>query len=162
MNKLSKLERINLPVSCVSFLYQHFRNSGAKGLECVGLLAGRYTSDTEFEICEAIIPTHKAYNLEGGLLYSVGEEELHRINVLLYEKQLSLVSQIHTHPGRAYHSETDDAYPILATVGGLSIVVPDFAYGKFELSAWAVYRLKKDTGWTRLSTKEVSKLITIV
>jgi hypothetical protein len=161
MKKLSNLEEIILPKTCISFVYEHFKTAGEKGVECVALFAGVYISAVRFEITEAIVPAQKSYNLEGGLLYSVGEDELHRINVLLYERSLSLVAQIHTHPGRAYHSDTDDAYPIVAKVGGVSIVVPDFAFKPFMLKDWAVYRLMKGTGWNKINSSEVDDLIKI-
>jgi hypothetical protein len=37
--------------------------------------------------------------------------------------------QIHTHPGAAFHSPVDDAFPIVHTPGFLSLVIPDFALG---------------------------------
>src|SRR5207302_2836368 len=41
----------------------------------------------------------------------------------------SVRAQIHTHGGRAFHSRTDDLYPLVHTPGFLSIVVPRFAVG---------------------------------
>ncbi len=37
-----------------------------------------------------------------------------------------LVAQVHSHPGGAFHSARDDAFPATFLVGYLSIVVPDF------------------------------------
>jgi proteasome lid subunit RPN8/RPN11 len=38
-----------------------------------------------------------------------------------------IVAQIHTHPGRAYHSKVDAEWAIVRHVGALSLVVPRFA-----------------------------------
>ncbi|TIN48494.1 MAG: hypothetical protein E5Y32_04420 [Mesorhizobium sp.] len=38
-----------------------------------------------------------------------------------------IVAQIHTHPGRAYHSDVDAKWPIIRHVGALSLVLPHFA-----------------------------------
>src|SRR5436309_1989201 len=35
-------------------------------------------------------------------------------------------AQFHTHPGVAYHSTTDDTWPMVGTPGFISIVVPRF------------------------------------
>ena len=53
--------------------------------------------------------------------------ELPRLNVLLHERNLTLVAQLHSHPTNAYHSSTDDTYPIVTRAGRISLVVPDFA-----------------------------------
>lgn len=38
-----------------------------------------------------------------------------------------VVAQIHTHPGRAFHSEADAEWAIIRHVGALSLVLPYFA-----------------------------------
>ena len=41
--------------------------------------------------------------------------------------RLKVVAQIHTHPGRAYHSDVDAEWAIIRHVGALSLVLPRFA-----------------------------------
>jgi hypothetical protein len=74
---------------------------------------------------------------------------------------LSLIAQIHSHPTRAYHSETDDAYPIITKIGGISIVVPDFAAGDIDLKRWAIYRLTENASWIELTETQKLQLIEI-
>ncbi len=38
-----------------------------------------------------------------------------------------ILAQIHTHPGRAYHSDIDAEWAIIRHVGALSLVLPEFA-----------------------------------
>jgi hypothetical protein len=90
-----------------------------------------------------------------------GPEELHRINVWLYRQKLALIAQIHSHPGRAYHSSTDDGYAIATTVGCLSLVVPDFARAPFDLRNVASYRLDGRGVWRALTTGQVAQMISI-
>jgi hypothetical protein len=53
------------------------------------------------------------------------------------------VSRIHSHPGLAFHSETDDRNPALTFDGAFSIVVPYFGLGlRHGLDSCAVYRLE--------------------
>ena len=148
------VKKISLPLQYMEHAYKHMREVGQKQLEGVALFAGK-ESNNLFKIETVIIPKQKAMSLEDGLLYAVDGEELHRINVWLYENKMSLIAQIHSHPTRAYHSDTDDAYPIVATVGGISIVVPDFASRPIDISSWAVYRLTAQSEWLEL--KEVEK-----
>ena len=42
--------------------------------------------------------------------------------------------QVHTHPGAAFHSPTDDAWPIVHLEGFLSLVLPDFGLGPVGLA----------------------------
>ena len=50
------------------------------------------------------------------------------------------VARIHSHPGDAFHSSTDDANPVICFEGAVSIVVPFFGLGlRRGLDACAVY-----------------------
>ena len=66
----------------------------------------------------------------------------------------SVKAQVHTHPSEAFHSETDDNWPIVSQGGFLSIVIPDFATGEVSLeNAW-IGRLRGDGIWCRLGSPE--------
>lgn len=57
------------------------------------------------------------------------------------------VARIHSHPGTAFHSRTDDNNPALTHQGALSIVVPFFGLGlRRGLHACAVY-VRQGTRW---------------
>ena len=58
--------------------------------------------------------------------------------------------QVHSHPADAYHSETDDNYPIATLDGSLSIVLPFFGRDGWESSNIAAYRLGPN-GWVELT-----------
>ena len=74
---------------------------------------------------------------------------------------MSLIGQIHTHPTDAYHSDTDDTYPIATTLGAISVVIPYFARQPFALSRCAVYRLIAGRGWVGMTPEEATALIQI-
>jgi hypothetical protein len=42
--------------------------------------------------------------------------------------------QVHTHPGAAFHSGTDDTWPVIHSPGFLSLVIPNFAAGPIGFS----------------------------
>ena len=160
MNDLSQLEQVRVRLSDLVAAYRHFRFMGRQRCEGVALWVGRI-SDSNFEVTETVIPKQKGLRSDNGLAYVVEEAELRRLNVWLYEQELRLIAQLHSHPTEAYHSETDDLYPIMTTVGGLSIVVPDFAAGPPDIHQCVTYRLDQN-GWAELSTAEITKLIEIV
>jgi hypothetical protein len=130
-------------------------------MEGFALWAG-VQSESTFSVQANIIPAQTGHQLEGGVCVSVGPEELHRINVWLFQNSMSLIGQIHTHPTDAYHSDTDDAYPIATTLGSISLVIPYFARQPFALARCAVYRLLLGRGWVEMTPQEAAALIHIV
>lgn len=160
MIDLAKLEQIQVRMMDLVAAYKHFRSMGQRGSEGVALWVGR-ADDREFQVTQTVIPAQKGIRSDHGLAYIVDEAELRRLNVWLYESHLRMIAQLHSHPTEAYHSELDDEGPIMTTVGGLSIVVPDFAMGPPDLKACATYRLSRD-GWIQMTAEEVTKLITII
>jgi proteasome lid subunit RPN8/RPN11 len=158
---LSGLTHIELPRRLAKDALAHLKRAGRNGLEGVALWAGQRDGNT-FRIQRTIIPEQDATRTEQGLLYVVAGAELRRINQELYEAGLMLVAQIHSHPGRAYHSDTDDAFPIVTVLGGVSVVVPDFGRKGINLTTWEVYRLQSGRDWARLSSFEKTALIHLV
>lgn len=160
MKGYSHINSIELPQENLEKAYKLLRYAGTKGVEGICLFAGQM-EETSFIIKETIIPRQKGYILEQGLMYAVESDELHNLNVWLYENKMQLIAQIHSHPGKAYHSEADDRYPIVDTYGGISIVVPDFASGEVSLFDTAIYRLSLNKTWDKLTSQEVKSLFII-
>ena len=157
----SVIKTFQFPKMVLEEAYSFLQNAGKERFEAVALFAGQVDGKIAV-VKEAILPKQKSYKLSSGLMYSVEGEELHRINVWLYKNKLKLLAQIHSHPQEAYHSETDDAFPIVSTEGGLSIVVPNFARSKMDYLTWAYYRLKSHMVWTEVSNEEFNSLIQVI
>jgi hypothetical protein len=99
----------------------------------------------------AVWPTQTASSGPDGLLVVVEGDALFALNKHLYERGALLAGQVHTHPGSAYHSSTDDDFPLVTLVGGLSLVIPDFARGGLaDWESWAFYRLEALGQWREL------------
>lgn len=49
------------------------------------------------------------------------------LNAHLRTRHLRVAAQVHTHPGRAYHSKVDDEWAFVRHEGALSLVLPHFA-----------------------------------
>ena len=161
MSEFLKVSKIEVRRTDIEMVYQHLQDFGKDGFEGVALWAG-FVEEDKFIVTTTIIPQQKSSQSEDGLLYTVDGEELHRINVWLYKNKLSLMLQIHSHPQEAYHSDTDDRYPIVSQFGGLSIVVPNFGFDKFSLESWAVYRLLPSKEWKEISLSEKESLFKIL
>lgn len=160
-NGFLDITSIHLPKSCAFEALAWLYKAGRRHVEGVALWAGVRDGNTIY-IKRTIIPKQDAGSVEDGLIYVVRGEELHRIALDLFDSGMQLIAQIHSHPGEAYHSETDDAYPIVTVVGGISVVVPNFAIGGLNLKEWAVYRFMPKTGWTELSQAKKETLIKII
>jgi hypothetical protein len=136
------------------------RDAGADGFELFVLWTGMRDAST-LSVTTAHIPDQRSFRGDEGLHVRVGPEALHALNVWLYQNKQILAVQVHTHPGPAYHSETDDTYPMVTTLGGLSLVVPDFCRDGLSFETVAGYRLT-DTGWERLHVRSLRALIRVV
>jgi hypothetical protein len=67
--------------------------------------------------------------------------------------------QVHTHPGRAYHSSTDDDWPVVHTAGFISLVIPNLAIGEPTLEGSYLAELQQDGTWCDVDPWERIKVI---
>lgn len=154
------LKKINIKYSILKETSEVLRKYGDQGYEGLVLWIGTINDDNTAEVTKAITPEQDSIKSENGVGYFVKSETLFSVNKFLSETGLRLLAQIHSHPGRAYHSDADDRYCIVTIEGGFSIVVPNFGFGPSDISSWATYRLINGT-WESLSTKRVNKLFNI-
>jgi len=68
-------------------------------------------------------PVHSATPVH----YELDTRWFHQFWLALAAEQRSVRAQVHTHKLRAFHSTSDDRWPIVYTSGFLSLVVPRFA-----------------------------------
>lgn len=136
------------------------RAAGADGYEVFVLWSGRLDGGS-FEVRTLHVPQQSSYRLDTGLLVRVEGDALHRLNTWLYEHDELLGVQVHAHPTDAYHSDTDNTYPIVTTIGALSIVAADFAAHGLLNEATAAYRLTK-TGWDDLGAVGLDRVLEVV
>lgn len=158
--RLADVNRIVVPRSAIDAVHDQLRLAGANGHEALGFWAGVLDGPTAL-VEAALVPGQLSGHAGGGLAVVVRGEELFRMNVWLHEHQMRLIAQVHSHPSEAYHSATDDAYATMSEVGGLSIVVPDFARAPFTLEDSAFYRLTEDGEWREMTLAQVRDLIAI-
>ena len=135
--------------------------AGEQHSEGIALWAG-YQKEDVFLVTNLVIPRQTGYRGDDGVCAVIEGPELRRIGLELYKAGRQLFAQIHSHPTDAYHSATDDEYAIVTTMGGLSLVVPDFAIRPFDLDEYATYRLSEKGSWEEISLGDVSRLIQIV
>ena len=133
---LQGVRRFRVQASALHETEKVIRSAGRRGYESFVLWSGTRDDDT-FTVVKVHIPEQTSYKLAAGLCVRVDGAELHRLNMWLYEAQQVIGVQVHGHPQDAYHSETDDTYPIATLDGSLSIVLPFFGRDGWESSGIA-------------------------
>lgn len=140
---LTEVTRFTVTEGVIANTIRVLLEAGSEGYEAFVLWGGTLDdAGTTLDFTSAVRPWQRAEKTEDGLLVTVPSKALFQVNKLLYERGEILAAQVHSHPGRAFHSGTDDAYPLATLVGALSAVVPDFAFdGRAGFERWGWYRL---------------------
>ena len=124
------------------------RGCGRARDECVVLGTGPV--DARHVIDRIVHPVHVA----SPQFYEIDGAWLTRFWVSLARDRRAIRMQIHTHGGLAFHSETDDAWPIIQTAGFLSLVLPDHAACD-DLSGAFLARLSEQGTFDEVSISEL-------
>jgi hypothetical protein len=146
--RLSGLDLFWVPADIVGDTEDNLRHAGRKELELFVLWSG-VVNGTEFFVRTVHVPRQTSYRLESGLMVRVDGDALHQLNAWLFEHEELLAVQVHAHPSEAFHSETDDTYPIVTAEGSISIVAADFCREGLLSETSAAYRLA-DGDWREL------------
>src|SRR5262249_36916779 len=113
---MTSLYRLPRPILRQTFMY--FRACGHGQQECQALWLS--SSSPPEQTSEVAPPQHDAH-IGGFVLENRWLDAFWR---RLGRDNMGVRIQVHTHPGAAYHSRTDDDYPIVHTPGFLSLVLP--------------------------------------
>jgi len=151
------IENVLVPSRVIDKTCKFFQKLGSEEKEAVSLWVGR-SNDNTFYIKEVMLPKQISNNF----FFYVSENELDRINRELYKKNLRMIAQIHTHRGIAFHSSIDDEYPIVTTLGGFSIVLPNYGFvSTNNFHEFVIFQLTEH-GWIELTQKEISAIFSLV
>src|SRR5690242_12812804 len=97
--------RYRVPGQILEETFQNFRRCGAGRRECQGLWISPWHSPST--ITAVRHPDHRAspvgFQVEDAWINTLWDE--------LGATECGIRVQVHTHPGAAFHSATDDAYP---------------------------------------------------
>ena len=122
---LLDIRRFVIPTAVVVETIKFLRQVGTEGLEGFVLWSGQREAEDTFRIMRCIVPKQHGMKTPNGLLVTVDGETLFEVNKLLHEAHEILAVQVHSHPTDAYHSSTDDTFPLVTLLGALSVVIPE-------------------------------------
>lgn len=120
-----KLESVRLPASVFTSTIRRLALAGAENRESAAYWIG--PRGRQEKSVESAVFADDYQGFESGMFFArspartaflIGEE--------IHRRGGTLIAQIHTHPSEAFHSKTDDLYPISHRPGFLSVVVPSF------------------------------------
>lgn len=158
-----KIRKVHLPSSILDQTGGWLRRIGRRNDEAFVLWAGNFRTPEEFDVTTGILPEQKTISSPFGIGVRVEGEEIRRISQWLYDNNKVLLGQVHSHPTQAFHSDTDDFFPLVTAKGQFSVVVPFFARGSLpDLSRCAVFRLSGYGDWRQLSAAQVNVIFQVI
>lgn len=63
-------------------------------------------------------------------------------------RKLTVVADVHTHPGGAWQSDSDRAHPMIAQAGHVALILPQFAAHPVRLEQIGIYRYLGARRWS--------------
>lgn len=153
MTDLQYIRRFVVTADQLAQTQRALNHAGAQGYELFVLWSGVAEADA-IRIRTCHVPRQTSSKTRRGLLVRVEGQALHELNVWLFEHGETLAAQVHAHPTDAFHSDTDDTFPIVTALGGLSLVVPDFARRGVLVHDSAAFRLSA-RGWDTVPLNQI-------
>lgn len=130
-----------LPNILLEETFGYLRDCGCGRRECQSLWLSSW--EVPETITRVVHPKHRAH--AGG--YVVDDAWLNMFWMELGALNMGVRVQIHTHPNEAFHSMSDDAFPIIHRVGFLSLVIPNFAIGPVGFNDAYLTEIQGDGSW---------------
>jgi hypothetical protein len=148
-----QMMRIICPTSIIQETLELLRRGGARGEERVALWLSGAAPRTPARVLEIYEPDQIA-EVD---YFRLPPASMRALMAHLTATRRRIIAQIHTHPGRAYHSTVDAEWAIVRHVGALSLVLPKFAASTtpanflrqvkiYEYSAEGAWVLKPGSG----------------
>jgi hypothetical protein len=139
------MARYTVPRAILRSTFNLVRECGGGRRECQVLWIGSW--EAPMAISE-VVHSHHCSHSSG---FDVEGEWLNAFWLELAAKRAGVRVQVHTHPGRAFHSATDDKFPVIHLPGFLSLVIPDFGIGPVTLGGVYLAELRETGHWKNVS-----------
>jgi hypothetical protein len=147
--------RILVPLEIQVQTIAHLRDRGSNHEE--GFLAwSGIHRDSRIIVKSAFIPAGEVLRHHLGIGFS--DDAIEVIANKILAKGEKLIAQVHSHPFEAFHSETDNRFPLIHRKGFLSIVVPFFGkYGFDRFDYFRIYEYLQDNQWDWIGPETARK-----
>ena len=145
--------RYQLAASLLEETFTHFRHCGAGARECQALWVSPWAHP--HLITEVVHPRHSA----SAAGFQLDDAWLSDFWTRLAKEEVGIRVQCHTHPGAAYHSAIDDAFPVITTPGFLSLVIPRFALGPAGFERAFLAQIDEAGHWDEVAIAEFLEIV---
>jgi len=143
---------LRLPAALLRESFAQLRACGTGQRECVVYWC---TAVSEPDLLTRVVhPVHHA----GLAWYEVDSAWVTEFFLQLRQDRQTVRVQVHTHPGPAGHSGTDDQFSLVPAAGFLSLVIPRFAAGRIGLQDTYLGRMQPAGTWARVEPEEVLRV----
>jgi len=133
--------------------FEHFRDCGQGREECQVLWLSSWTRPEV--ITKVAHPKHAPHH--GGFV--LDEYWLNDFWMELGNTNAGIRFQVHTHPRAAFHSPTDDAFPIIHKPGFLSLVIPNFGLDPVGFGDAYLTEIQADGSWRQVEISSRLRLV---
>lgn len=145
--------RVVLTEPCIAALSECMEPEIRRGHEGVAYVLGQ-TDGTVTLAVAAVRP--QASTTRGS--FSVTAAAMAQVVRAATRTGLQVVGQVHTHPGKAYHSDGDVEGARIVYGGFVSIVLPDYGRRLPALDGAAVYMFRGEGGFTEIAPGRVGTI----
>jgi proteasome lid subunit RPN8/RPN11 len=142
--------RVVLTEPCLEALYACMEPEIRGGHEGIAYVLGQ-TDGTVTIAIAAVRP--EAVTTRGS--FSVSAPAMAKVVRTATKAGLQLVGQVHTHPGKAYHSDGDVEGARIVYRGFVSVVLPDYGRRLPALGGAAVYMFRSEDGFVEVAPERV-------
>jgi hypothetical protein len=154
-NKYTGDCKIYIPLDIQEMTIMHIRRCGLKNEEGFVAWSG-VRANSKLVVKRAIVPNESETNHHNSVRFS--DTAIESIADTILSRGELLIAQVHSHPFEAFHSDTDDKYPLLHRKGFLSLVIPYFGkYGFDNFGEFRVFEYIQDNSWTQLTPATIKK-----
>jgi len=147
------LTRYRVPQTLLRRTFDQVRACGASRRECQVLWTSRW--DAVPDLDDLVHPRHRSYS--GGL--EVESAWITEFWKALARERRGVRVQVHTHPGSAFHSASDDTWPVIHVPGFLSLVIPRFGFGRVGLDETYLTQIGPDGTWHEVVIAEYLEVV---
>jgi hypothetical protein len=144
---------IRISRACVDETFRILRGCGEGRRECQALWLSAWRDP---DVVARVVHPRQAATVGG---FQLEDSFINQLWLELAERGFGVRVQVHTHPGAAFHSRTDDQWPIVHTPGFLSLVIPKFGLGPVGFDKAFLARLEPDGRWSELDQAEFIEVI---
>lgn len=145
--------KLQIPSAVLAQTFHHLRSCGGGRRECQALWVGPWAHPSL--VSEVRHPRHTA----SAVGFQVDHDWLTAFWLRLADTASGVRVQVHTHPGAAYHSATDDAFPLIHTPGYLSLVIPRFATGPADFTDAFLAEIQPDGRFREVDIPTVLEIV---